>query len=62
MRLKALLTGILAKHTDQTLEVIERDADRDFYLDAKGAVDYGVVDQVLGVAEKEEEGKKIEKA
>jgi len=47
LRLKALLTGIMAKHTGQTLEVIERDTDRDYYLDAKQAVDYGLVDQVL---------------
>jgi ATP-dependent Clp protease protease subunit len=52
LRLKALLTGILAKHTGKSEEEIEHDSDRDFYLDAQGAVDYGVVDQVLGVAEK----------
>jgi len=54
LRLKALLTGILAKHTGKSEEVIERDSDRDFYLDAQGAVDYGVVDQVLGVPENKE--------
>src|SRR5512134_1680640 len=47
LRLKALLLGIMAKHTGQPLEVIERDSDRDYYLEAKGAVDYGLVDQVL---------------
>jgi len=55
LRLKALLTGILAKHTGKSEEEIERDSDRDFYLDAQGAVDYGVVDQVLDVPEKETE-------
>jgi ATP-dependent Clp protease protease subunit len=55
LRLKTLLTGILAKHTGKSEEEIERDSDRDFYLDAQGAVDYGVVDQVLGVPEKEKE-------
>ena len=50
LRQKASLNGILAKHTGQPLEVIERDTDRDFYLDAKGAVEYGLVDQVLGSA------------
>ena len=55
LRLKALLTGILAKHTGKSEEEIERDSDRDFYLDAQGAVDYGVVDQVLDVPEKEVE-------
>lgn len=52
LRLKALLLGILAKHTNQPLEVIERDSDRDYYLEAKQAVDYGLVDQVLEMPEK----------
>jgi ATP-dependent Clp protease protease subunit len=51
LRQKALLNQILAKHTGQTLEVIERDSDRDFYLDAQGAVEYGLVDQVLEAPE-----------
>jgi ATP-dependent Clp protease protease subunit len=46
---KGILNGILATHTGQPLETIERDTDRDFYLDAKGAVEYGLVDQVLEV-------------
>jgi ATP-dependent Clp protease protease subunit len=49
---KGILNGILASHTGQPLEIIERDTDRDFYLDAKGAVEYGLVDQVLEVPEK----------
>jgi ATP-dependent Clp protease protease subunit len=52
LRLKALLLGIMSKHTGQPLEVIERDSDRDYYLEAKGAVDYGLVDHVLEVPEK----------
>ena len=52
MRLKSLLNGIMAKHTGQPLEVIERDLDRDYYLEAKQAVDYGLVDQVLEAPEK----------
>ena len=52
LRLKSLLLGIMAKHTGQPLEVIERDSDRDYYLEAKGAVDYGLVDQVLDTPEK----------
>jgi ATP-dependent Clp protease protease subunit len=52
MRLKALLNGVMAKHTGQPLEVIERDLDRDYYLDAQQAVAYGLVDQVLQVPEK----------
>lgn len=52
LRLKAVLNDILAKHTGKTVEEIERDADRDFYLNAKAAVEYGVVDQVLGTPDK----------
>ncbi|MCX6080004.1 MAG: ATP-dependent Clp protease proteolytic subunit [Chloroflexi bacterium] len=52
MRLKALLNGVMAKHTGQPLEIIERDLDRDYYLDAQQAVAYGLVDQVLQVPEK----------
>ena len=52
MKQKALLNNILAGHTGKPLEVIERDTDRDFYLDAKAAVDYGLIDQVLDVPEK----------
>ena len=52
LRQKGILNDILSKHTGQPLEVIERDTDRDFYLDAKGAVDYGLVDQVMELPEK----------
>jgi ATP-dependent Clp protease protease subunit len=52
LRLKALLNGVMAKHTGQPLEIIERDLDRDYYLDAQQAVAYGLVDQVLQVPEK----------
>jgi ATP-dependent Clp protease protease subunit len=52
LRQKALLNDILAKSTGQPLEVIERDIDRDFYLDAKAAVEYGLVDEVLEMPEK----------
>ena len=47
LRLKARLNGVLSSCTGQSLEIIERDTERDFYLDAKQAVDYGLVDQVL---------------
>ncbi|MBM3125826.1 MAG: ATP-dependent Clp protease proteolytic subunit [Chloroflexi bacterium] len=52
LRLKGLLNAMLAKHTGQPLEVIERDADRDFYLEAQQAVEYGLVDQVIDTPEK----------
>ncbi len=47
LRLKTRLNQILSLHTGQTVETIEKDTDRNFYMDAKGAVDYGLVDKVL---------------
>ena len=47
LRIKKRLNEILAGATGQPLEVIERDTERDFYLDAAQAVEYGLVDQVL---------------
>ena len=56
-RLKKLLIKIMAEHTGKAPDDIERDTDRDFYLDAKGAVAYGLVDQVLEMADKNGEEK-----
>ncbi len=47
MRTKKHLNEILLKHTGQTLESIERDTDRDKFMSAQEAVDYGIVDHVL---------------
>ena len=47
LRLKKRLNEILADSTDKPLEKIEQDTNRDFYLTAEGAVDYGLVDHVL---------------
>lgn len=47
LRLKTRLNQILSMHTGQSVETIEKDTDRNFYMDAKGAVDYGLVDKVL---------------
>ncbi len=45
--LKQKLNQMLADHTGQTIETIERDTDRDNFLSAAAAVEYGLVDQVL---------------
>lgn len=47
LRLKARLNQIMADHTGQNIDVIERDTERDFYMDAQQAVEYGLVDKVL---------------
>ena len=45
--LKQRLNEMLAQHTGQPVERIERDTDRDNYLSAAAAVEYGIVDKVL---------------
>lgn len=47
LKLKDRLNNILSTHTGQPLEIIERDTDRDFYMEAEQAVDYGLVDKIL---------------
>jgi ATP-dependent Clp protease protease subunit len=47
MRLQDLIRNILAKHTGQPMDKIVHDTDRDFYLNADQAVEYGIVDQIL---------------
>ncbi|MCD6355874.1 MAG: ATP-dependent Clp protease proteolytic subunit [Anaerolineaceae bacterium] len=52
LRLKLRLNEILAESTNQKIEIIERDTERDFYLNAKQAVAYGLVDKILNPPEK----------
>jgi ATP-dependent Clp protease protease subunit len=52
LRLRTLLNDIMAKHTGKPVDVIKQDTERDFYLDAQQAVDYGLVDQVLEIPKK----------
>jgi ATP-dependent Clp protease protease subunit len=47
LRLKRRLNEILSETTGQGLDIIERDTERDFYMNAEQAVDYGLVDKVL---------------
>jgi ATP-dependent Clp protease protease subunit len=47
VRLKNMINEILITATGQTKDVIERDTDRDFYLSAQKAVEYGLIDAVL---------------
>lgn len=51
VRLKKRLNDILMKHTGKDQETIERDTDRDIYLDAEQAVAYGLIDSVLVMEE-----------
>jgi len=47
LRLRARLYDILAKHTGQTTEKVEKDCDRNLWLDAAEALEYGLADRVL---------------
>ena len=58
LRNNEIIRNIIASHTGQTKEKVTEDFDRDFYLDAEGAKEYGFVDEILSEAENTEEGKK----
>jgi len=47
IKLKDKVNRILARHTGQPLERIEKDTDRDFYLSAEEAKEYGLIDEVI---------------
>lgn len=47
VRVQDIIRSVIAKHTGQPVEKIARDTDRDFYLSAEQAVEYGLVDEVL---------------
>ncbi len=47
LRMKAELNRILAQQTGQTVETVEKDTDRDNFMSAKEAKDYGMIDEVL---------------
>lgn len=51
IKIKERLNRILAKHTGQALKKIEKDTDRDFYLSAEEAKDYGIIDEVIKTKE-----------
>ncbi len=60
MRMQEIIRGIISKHTGQPLEKIVHDTDRDFYLNPQQAVEYRLVDEILG--KPVEEKAKTEKA
>lgn len=51
LRIRHRLNQILVKHTGQTLDIIERDCDRDFIMTAEQSMEYGVIDQVIHTRE-----------
>lgn len=47
LKVKEKLNRILSKHTGQPLEKIEKDTDRDFFMDAEEAKKYGIIDEII---------------
>jgi ATP-dependent Clp protease protease subunit len=47
LKIKERLNKILAKHTGQSVAKIEKDSDRDFYMTAQEAKEYGIVDEII---------------
>jgi ATP-dependent Clp protease protease subunit len=45
--LRERLNGLLSEHTGQSMEVIERDTERDRFMSAEQSVEYGLVDEVI---------------
>lgn len=61
LRMRDSLYGIIAKHTGKDIELIKKDADRDKYMSAQEAMDYGIIDKVLENSAKLDEEKKDNK-
>ena len=55
IRLQDKIRTILSENTGQTYDKIARDTDRDYYLTAEQAVEYSLVDEILGAAQAEED-------
>ena len=47
LRNNEIVRGIISKHSGQPMEKVTKDLDRDYYLDAQGAMEYGLVDELL---------------
>ena len=47
LRMKKMLNGLLAEHTGQSIEQIQKDTERDHYMSAQEAKDYGLIDKVI---------------
>ena len=50
---REVMNELFVQHTGQSLERIKRDTERDFFMSAQEAVEYGIIDEILELAEKE---------
>ena len=58
LREQDVIRSILVRHTGQPLEKIARDTDRDFFMSAEGAMEYGIIDEILTGAKEKVKPKK----
>jgi len=61
IRIRTVINEILVKHSGQQLKKVEKDTDRDFFLDAKEAVAYGLVDEIIDKSKVGEKSSKEKK-
>ena len=47
LRMREIVNDILVRHTDQSLESVKKDTDRDFFMSAEQAREYGIIDEVI---------------
>ena len=47
LQVRKQLDGILARHTAQSLERIRKDTERDYFMDPRDAMEYGLIDDIL---------------
>jgi len=55
LRYKALLNDILSRHTGKSVEEVTRDTERDYFMSAEQAREYGIVDRVMTRTEHEQQ-------
>jgi ATP-dependent Clp protease protease subunit len=55
LRMQTKIHEILSEHTGQTVEKISHDFDRDYFMNAEGGVEYGIIDEILTRSEEEED-------
>ncbi|MEK7778161.1 MAG: ATP-dependent Clp endopeptidase proteolytic subunit ClpP [Chloroflexota bacterium] len=54
LRMQDMIRQIISKHTNQSYDRVARDTDRDYYLNADQAMEYGIIDEILAKAKPEE--------
>jgi ATP-dependent Clp protease protease subunit len=59
LRMKDTLNSIIAKHTGQSLEKIQADTDRDFFMSGEEAKEYGIVDGVISSVKDKEKDRRV---